>query len=222
MFQMDRHEILNSLPNEHCSEEVTATSANCFHGFRSKDCIENVLLELTDRRCYASAVCALQELFGEKEYRTLEARTYNTLHLRSMSNGSRFRLRCTTNFHGKSEISGIRLKNEVIIDGNSYLYGTSLLFLSIGFEDFVLVKLYKTLNSDTISDIHSPHSFLDSRSIFVEIMADYTLLETIFENTRISLIPIDEVYRQEQFCCLGVNLLVVNHFCWSNIFSVKI
>ena len=216
--QIDRVLIHYNL-NEKTVKNCDGITRNQFKGIRTTTNGRKALEELIDVHTFHPVEKELQIYLGVPDLTTLEAKTYNTLCIKGQSSDCRTRLRCAKCFHGRTEVSGLRLKRPISVNGNEYLYGQCMLFVSIGMQELVVIKMMRKV---TANDIQQRYSFLSSRDIFKKIVRLYTCLNADPACTVITVVDAEQVFRQEQFCIMGQGLMCVNHFCWSNVYSSEI
>ena len=189
---------------------------NQFIGPRSVKSVTKALEELMEPDLFHSAASAVETYLNVHQLDTLECTTYNTLCVKGDSSDCRFRLRSAKCFHGRLEVSGMKLCNPKVVNDETYLYGRCLLFMSVGFHQLVIAKMMREVKID---QQQSEFPFLTSREIFTKIMKLYTCLNADIDSSKVLVININDVAKQEQFCDVLEGITLVNHFCWSNIYS---
>ena len=149
------------------------------------------------------------------DWKHFEVCVYNTLSLHTDSKDCRNRLRCCPHFHGRPEYSCIQLKSPIRKNGVNYRYGYCLLFFSVALEDLVLVRLLREIDNS----VDSEYDYLDTREVFGFIQTHYTILRGDQTGSLIREVNTNDILRQEQFCEVGNDLVLVNHYCHGNIFT---
>lgn len=150
-------------------------------------------------------------------WKSIPCWVFNTARIKGQSTGSdnRSTLRTSWNFHGRQIFSSVQLNMCHEIEHHSCKFAKCLMFLKVGQENLVLVRMIPSASADL-----EKYAFLRNTEIGEFIASEYTILEKVDGDSNfLKLLPLNEIRRQEQMCPMENNLILVNHFCWSNVFS---
>ena len=146
---------------------------------------------------------------------------YNSAWIRETTSDSRHHLFACEHYYNQRRFSYVKLCEPIVTPNFKCQYAKCILFIQIGYEQLVILKLFPFVNFEDREQ--SPSVFRDT-NIGSLIIEEYTLLRAVSETEEdfddcFQVLKLCEIERQEQFVFLNYNLAIVNHFIWSNIFT---
>lgn len=185
----------------------TISKQYVFCGSRNKGCLKKILMDEVRQQEMRDAIFNLfvgryGQLCG-----SLPCEIFNTARLQ-FSEDCRTNLRSTSSFHGHERYSTVQLKDIHHIHTRPCKYAKCMMFVEVGIENIAVVKMFPMALMDTDSEIGK---FINDEYQFLE--------NTVDDSNWLQLVPLKDIYRQEQLCFLENNKILVNHFVWSNVFT---
>ena len=198
---------------------VVSTSVNRFCGETISGSLTSLLQNAFNNTLTETHIQGLlTEILGATDLNQLHARCFNTLDIDSEHKDCRYRLRCASSFHQREQRSGLSLSESKMVDGNFYLYGECMLFLTVGVMDLVICRMYKTISLEIGCEDGNLNKYFEKREVFDSIFKNYALLSGNHGSSKVFVVSVDDVRRQEQLLRVNNDIVLVNHFCHSNIF----
>lgn len=206
------------VPSNKGISSVSVTSVKRFCGETKSGSVIRILHDsFSDSDTRSLILDALVERLGASQVYESHARCFNTFDIESKNKDSRYRLRCASRFHNREQRSGLSVSEAIVEDDGLYVYGECMLFLTIGVTDMVICRMYKSINVEIENELSA--KYIRDRIVFDSIMRNYSLLLGRQQLSKLFVIPADDVRRQEQLLRVNDDIVIVNHFCHSNVFS---